>query len=76
MTGTGLCKPWILLKIKPTNDPRRQQTWDWDTVMQMEKDDMLFEWGYSCLHERWWAGGGGLGWRPGRGAVSQAGKPE
>jgi len=42
----------------------------------MEKDDMLFEWGYSCLHERWWAGGGGLGWRPGRGAVSQAGKPE
>lgn len=45
MTGTGLCKPWMLLKIKPTDDPRQQQTWDWDTLMQMEKDDVLFELG-------------------------------
>lgn len=32
-------------------------------LMQMEKDDVLLEWGYSsCLHEGWWAGEGGLGW--------------
>lgn len=25
MTGTGLCKPWMLLKRKPTDDPRQPQ---------------------------------------------------
>lgn len=47
MTGTGLCKPWMLWKTKLTDNPRQQQHGAGHTLMQMERDGVLLGWDYS-----------------------------
>lgn len=43
MTGTGLCKPWMPLKIKVMEKSQATATWDLDT--RDDQKDYLFFWG-------------------------------
>lgn len=45
MTGTGLCKPWMPLKIKLMEKSQATATWDLDT-RDDQKDYLFFGWGW------------------------------
>lgn len=56
MTGTGLCKPWMPLKIKLMGKSQATATWDLNTHDD-QKDDRFFLYGFNLPACRGLGGG-------------------